>query len=504
MTRGLLSSMAALLTGTGLALAQAPAPMPPGPSTGAPTASQPSAPVADVGTVQPASPYGTSGAALPPFPNTVTPGGPAQVMTCAGGGCGTCGNGGCGWEGCPTGDCCQPCYHVWVNGEYLLWRFSNPYVPSFIYNQPLGTITLATQVVTATDPPVTTIINQEIPVLIASNVAAPNVNLKDLPGFRIGGGFWCDSEQCLGFDFNYWWLWRKSYQFANIPIASPTGLSNAVLIPTSFTDQFAVPGGTGEAQIIEVPINLLVNINAQTYGSYSTQIWGMEYNVRTRKCYFGCSTFDCLAGFRFMNVNEALDVTESLSLFGFREATVPGGGAPQQIPTQFVGSILDSIKTDNRFFGAQVGVTGDVCLGCGIFVSGWGKVALGDMREKISLAGGTFAQNDTGTVALPGGTLVGPGDAGTVRRFDRICCIPEVAVNFGYQPCCWLRTYVGYTCMYISSLARPGNLSNFTSTSATVTIGETTQSSNVLAPTFQMQDTSAFLQGINFGVELRW
>lgn len=502
MTRGLLSSMAAVLASAGMALAQAPAPMPPGPATGAPAAAAPSGVVAAAPTAT--TPYGANGAGLPAYPDTITAGGPGQLMTTCGGCGGACGVGGCGFEGCPAGDCNHPCYRWWFNGEYLLWRFSSGLVPALAYNQPLGTVTIPQQITDGT-PAGTFIINQEIPVLLQSNVAAPSINLKDLPGFRVGGGFWCDPEQCLGFDFNFWWLTKKSFNFNNVPIASPSGTPNAVLIPTGFSNQYGVPGGTGEAQIITVPINLLVNINAQTVGTYSTQLWGMEYNARTRKCYFGCTTFDCLAGFRYMNVEEELSSVENLTLNGVRVATVPDMTAPINTPVSFAGTIVDSIRTDNDFYGAQVGVTTDICLGCGVFLTGAGKVALGDMHERIRLVGFTQAATvGGGSVTLPGGTLVGPADNGTTRTFDRICCIPEVSFNLGYQPCHWLRGYVGYNCMYISTLARPGNLTTFTNTSANVTIGQTTQSSNVVAPTFVINDVDAFLQGINFGLEVRW
>ena len=57
--------------------------------------------------------------------------------------------------------------------------------------------------------------------------------------------------------------------------------------------------------------------------------------------------------------------------------------------------------------------------------------------------------------------------------------------------------------MYVSTVARPGDQTVFVPTTANVTIGQTTQTGNILAPTFRVQDTSFWAQGLNLGIEFR-
>jgi Putative beta barrel porin-7 (BBP7) len=522
MTRGLLSSMAALLAGTGLALAQAPAPMPAGPATAAaPSGAQPSAPMVIAAVPDGGSPY-VPGGPVPVFPNTMTGGGPGELMTVGGG----CGPGGCGLEGCPHGDCSDPCHRLWFDGDYILWRIGGSPVPSQLtFNQPLGVITVPQ--ITSNGAGQTITINQNLPVLMAVNAGTSVVNFKDLPGMRFSGGLWFDDQQCWGVDASFFWLWRRTQTFSNIPIPSPTGTPNTLLIPTGLTDQIGVPGaGSNPASIISIPINITANVQSNVLGTISSQLWGTEFDVRSRSCYFGCATIDCIAGFRYLDLNETLQSNESLALNGVQSAQgtitiANAGGTTTTIPPPPIGNITfsglieDRIHTDNQFYGAQVGFVYDVCLGKGVFLSGYLKAALGDQHETLEMAGFTVASGTTtntttgvttsaGPTVLAGGALVGPAQNGLHQSWDRICFLPDGSINIGYQPCHWLRAYVGYDVMFISTLARPGDTVGFTSTAATVTIGGSAATTAISAPTLLLHDTATWVQGINFGVELRW
>jgi hypothetical protein len=500
--------------------------MPAGPAAAAaPSGAQASAPVV-MAVPAGGSPYAPGGS-LPPFPNTVTAGGPGELTTCGGG----CGSGGCGLEGCPHGDCSNPCNRVWFGADYLLWRIGGQPVPGqLVYNQPLGTIVIPQLIQSAGSPPTSTVINQTLPIFLATNTGTSVVNFKDLPGMRLSGGFWFDQEQCLGVDASFFWLWRKTEEFSNIPVGSPTNTPNSLLVSTGFTDIIAIPGsGTATGLTVPIPINITANINGALQGSVSSQLWGTDFNLTSRSCYFGCATIDCLAGFKFLDLNETLSATDALSINGLQSTqgtitTTPPGTTittPPSTASTFSGVINDNIRTKDEFYGAQVGANYDICLGGGVFVNGFIKLGLGDMHEIIDQAGFTVASGTTtvfsppgqtvttvttafGPTTIPGGSLVGPADNGLHRTFDRICFLPDGHINLGYQPCHWLRAYVGYDVMYISSLVRPGNTVAFTQTTGTVTIGGSSASTAISAPTFQIHDTDLWVQGINFGLELRW
>ena len=243
---------------------------------------------------------------LGPAPFGLSAGGPGELMTCPGGGCG--------------GDCGnvfnQPAYKgtqaFWINGEYLLWRTKTADIPNLNFNQPLGVVTI--QQVTAVNgsPPIT--FSQTLPVLMQASATNPGLSWKDQPGIRFFGGFWFDKDQTLGLDAGFFELWRRTEQYANVPNPSPTGAPFQLLIPTGFTDQIAAAGGaTGNAVSLTIPINLLSSVNANSISNFSSELWGTEINLRSRKCYFGCTTIDCLAGVRYLNLGESINTRNTSS-----------------------------------------------------------------------------------------------------------------------------------------------------------------------------------------------
>lgn len=488
MRRGFVCSVAAMLAGTGLALAQAPAPS----EAPSPPAAQGNPPVVGGG----ASPYSQiSPTGVPSAPAFgLSPGGPGELMTCPGSGC--------GYDNSKNVFNSQPYpgpKHVWFNAEYLLWRTKTANIPSLSFNQPLGTVTVPQ--VTQVNGGTPIVVNQTLPVLMQSTATNPGLSWKDQPGMRFSGGFWFNDEQTLGIDAGMFMLWRRTEQFANVPNPSPTGAPFQLLIPTGFTDQFASSSGTINAATLSVPINLLTTVNSQAVGEFASSLWGTDFNLRSRKCYFGCTTIDWLAGVRYVNLEESIVESQNLNLSGISSATsVVGQAPPVNSTVNFIGSIHDGISTMNNFYGAQVGFAYDWQMGGGLFLSGWGKLAVGDNHEDIDLHGFVNSNGQT----FSGGNLVGPADNNTHRVFDRIAVVPEMALNLGYQPCAWCRVAAGYTFLYMSSVARPGDQTQFVPTTSNVTIGQTTQTGNILAPTFKVQDTSFWAQGINFSLEFRY
>lgn len=490
MRRGFVCTAAAWLAGSGLALAQVPAPSE-GPAP-------PSTPVMGGG----ATPYSPLTPSSPvPVPFGLSAGGPGELMTCPGSACGgDCGN---VFNQMPyTGT-----KRFWINGDYLLWRTKTADLPSLTFNQPLGTVTVQqiTQVAGGGSNGVTNqVINQQLPVLLAATSSTPGLSWQDQPGLRFMGGFWFDDDQKLGIDAGFLMLWRRTEQFANAPNPSPTGAPYQLLIPTGFVDTFLAAGISSASAT--VPVNLLASVGANSIGNFSSELWGTEFNLRSRKCWFGCTTIDFIAGVRYLNLDESINNSEVLQLTGITTASNPSGTSPTTSPVSFNGSIHDSISCQNNFYGGQVGAYYDWMIGHGLFLAGWTKLAIGDNHEDIALHGFTSAINAAGAVQnFPGGNLVGPADNNTLRTFDRISAVPELAMNLGYQPYAWLRFYGGYTFLMMSSVARPGDQTTFVPTTANVTIGGTTASTGAInAPTFQVHNTSFWAQGVNFGIEIRY
>jgi len=187
--------------------------------------------------------------------------------------------------------------------------------------------------------------------------------------------------------------------------------------------------------------------------------------------------------------------------------------------SSFQGTITDLIDTHNRFYGAQFGMSYDWKVAGKVFVNGFAKVALGDMRETFSLRGFTqqlipdgARPNNPSVATFPGGQFVGALDNNTERHFDRICVIPEVNFNVGYELTQNIRAHVGYNWLYISALARPVEQLTVAQSSTAVSIGQNTgsvlggspQNISVFSPSFKVHNDQAWIYGINMGIDIRY
>jgi hypothetical protein len=426
-------------------------------------------------------------------------------------------------------------YRVWGSAEYILWRIKDTGVPSlstqngagflfvpvtntFISLQPVGvqnitqTVTLPSSFSTSTTPPGT-----------------GNIGFGDQPGLRFTLGYWLDSDETIGIDANFYRLWRRTNNFFNSSFSPTqgvaTGFSDQQLIQT--TQIIAGVAVTQTQAALTVPVFVAATEQNNLLGTISSQSWGMDYNGRCRVCSFGCFNLDALGGFRYLDVDERLSTSQNLSLSAVPGATsmAPAGSQnalnnaitlPQT--AQFAGTITDLIDTHNRFYGAQFGFSWDWRVIGKVFCSGFTKVALGDMRQTFSLRGFTqqvvfdaSRPNNPGIQTTPGGEFVGPQDNNTERHYDRVCLLPEVNFNVGYEITDNLRVFVGYDYMYISALSRPvEQLTVARSTTALAFGGAGSAFSggsstiNVLAPAFKIHDSQAWIYGISMGVDLRY
>jgi hypothetical protein len=97
------------------------------------------------------------------------------------------------------------------------------------------------------------------------------------------------------------------------------------------------------------------------------------------------------------------------------------------------------------------------------------------------------------------------GTNGGRQSHDEFGVVPEVNFNVGYQlrPC--LRLYAGYTFLYLSDVARPGDQVNTTINTALVPSSPqfgTPGGSAQPGPLFNRTDYWA--QGVNIGLALRY
>jgi hypothetical protein len=383
--------------------------------------------------------------------------------------CDDCDNG-CGW--CPFWRRCGRCFDepstFWISGEYLLWFIKPSQFPALVSTGPPGT---SNGVLGAPGTQV---------------LFGGTVNNELRSGARISAGGWFDADKDLGLEGSLLFLAQRSVNFA----ARSAGGPGSMLLSRPF---FNVVAGQEFVEQVAFP-NLLaggVAVNS------TSRLWGAELNLRTRWFEGACWHMDVLGGFRYLELQEHLDITENLTVLG-----VPTGGSPGIVGSGI--SLLDQFRTRNDFYGGQIGTEFEFRRGrwgLGLL----GKVALGDVREVIQVGGSTtFAVPGSPAVTQPGGLLALPTNSGNFSR-NRFAVVPEAGVKVSYQVTPYLRLFVGYSFLAISDVARPGHqIDRFVNpTQLPSSLGPGTLMGG--ARPLPMPGSADFwAQGINFGLEWRY
>jgi hypothetical protein len=307
-------------------------------------------------------------------------------------------------------------------------------------------------------------------------------------GLRVGFGWWLDPCHCHGFDGSVFFLGTRSanYEFNNF---SP-GVSNQILERPFTAYQSLNPPGVllPSSELIGSPGALVgfANVNAVS------DLWGADINYRRNwrsSCLARC---DWLVGFRYLDLNERLEVTEAA-------LGVPGGPfSGMQI------RLSESIKTGNQFFGPQLGFMAECRRGP------WtldlrAKVGLGVTWQSITYSGATTMASNGTVMTLPGGLYALNSNIGTFNR-DRFSVVPELSINLGYNLTERLRVFVGYNLLYWSNVVRPGDQVDFLVDEARVPFFNPTGVAPLPGgrPGVPFRETDLWAQGLNFGLHWTW
>ncbi len=230
--------------------------------------------------------------------------------------------------------------------------------------------------------------------------------------------------------------------------------------------------------------------------SAPSELWGMEVNGRCLWCSYCDYRIDMLAGFRFMDLREQLEIVEDIQ-------NLPGG------PNPFNGThviVRDSFATSNQFYGGQGGVEVQKLFGRFSF-DGVFKLAMGDTHQSLTIQGSqTFPPGTPNVDTRPGGLLALDSNIGTYSR-DRFSIMPELGMTLGYYLTDHVQLTMGYNVVYWSSVARPGDQID---RNLDVTRIPNFQLANPVAPVSGLQphvlfkDTDLWAQGLSFGLRFSW
>jgi hypothetical protein len=363
------------------------------------------------------------------------------------------------WDG---GDpSCGPDGRIWVSGEYLLWWIKNGSVPPLVTTSPQGTP------------------RADAGVLPGARVLFGGSDLDNQlrSGGRFTAGAWLDRAQTLGVEGSFFFLGERSVTY-------DTGFSPGS--PILGRPVVNAATGQGDAELVAFPGLLGGSANV----SAATRLLGAEGNLLWNLACRPGARIDLLGGYRFLRLDESLGITENLTVLA-------GPSAGSRI------IVADRFGTRNDFHGGQVGARAILWRGpweLGLTA----KAALGASLEEVDINGQTTFLTGGASVTQVGGLLALPSNIGHYRQ-DRFAVVPEGNVRIGYHFTERLLGFVGYTFLYVSDVARPGDQIDLTVNRSQIpSVTGPRPLVGVARPQFNFEHGEFWTQGISLGLQWRF
>jgi hypothetical protein len=318
-------------------------------------------------------------------------------------------------------------------------------------------------------------------------------------GVRATVGAWLDSDQSIGLEGSGFILPRRTKNFR----VNSDANGNPVL-----TFRYLDPPVNGvaaeDAFQASVPPGNPFGVGPFAGGvavDSSSRLWGAEANLVAGLSSSGNLRLQALAGFRYLDLDENLDLL-------FRRTALDGAMVSFEGALFGAGNTVtsaDTFHTRTQFYGGQIGVRGEYTFGKA-FVGFTGKVALGDSHEVVQITGSSALFPVNGSpVTVNGGQFAGPSNIGRSTQ-DEFAVVPEVELKVGYGITDNLRAFVGYDFLYWSRVVRPGNQVDLIVDTRRDPVDPgfdpTLPKTTFPKPAFNHSDFWA--QGVTFGLELRY
>ena len=227
---------------------------------------------------------------------------------------------------------------------------------------------------------------------------------------------------------------------------------------------------------------------------YSVGMAGAEVNGAWALSATRPWTVDALGGFRYLRLRETYTFTTSSPNL----APYPAGE----------WDTTDRFETTNSFYGLQGGLRARYDQGA-FFGTGTAKVALGAMNQAVDISGSLVTDEFTNYGAaqsFAGGYFALPSNIGNRSR-TAFAAVPEVAFSIGYRISPAASIVLGYSFLYASNVARPGNQIDRTiNTTQSVAYTENPNpiASGPARPSFEYNDSAFWAQSLSLGLAYRF
>jgi hypothetical protein len=364
----------------------------------------------------------------------------------------------------------------WVNSEYLLmFPRSQPInLPLIVTSAPSAASTLGA----ASTSPLW---------------GAGDLSYGAASGFRISGGFFRPQDQRLGLEISGTYISPTSNDFF--------GRSGENGVPVIGRPITATDLGTPASILASFP----TFVSGSILGRTTSNLWSLEANAllniyRTPPESLRAWSFNLLGGFKFMTLDEDLNITSASTVLPGR--TIPYAGITVGPNTTIM--VEDDFNVSNKFYGGQVGFQSQY-YGGRWFVGLSGKVGLGIMHQEVIVDGFSSQNNPTVPVIsrAVGGVYANPQNIGRYIN-DEFGIVTDLNASLGFNVTSWLTVTAGYNFIHMNSVVRPGFLIDgrvdSTVVPTAITYGGTPGPRNF----FNLRTTDYFIHGVNFGFNLHF
>lgn len=329
-----------------------------------------------------------------------------------------------------------------------------------------------------------------VPIITDSYLDAPGVNIL------LGGGQGVDTNSNVGFKLTGAYRvdsrWGIELTGFYIPTRSTTSNVSSTGQPGSIDLYLPYFDVTQDRENI-TEISYWPTYRGSAQATLSNNLGGGEINATWSLPPRDALKMDLIGGFRFLHVRETYTINTS-------SPYIPPNPAD-------IWNTTDSFDTRNRYYGLQVGAR--LAYDQGPWV-GWmnATVALGTMQQQVSINGHLETNDYTNfgaTQIYPGGYFALPTNSGDHSR-NTFAAVPEIAFNLGYRLNPQATVYLGYSLLYATSVARPGDQMNRNiNPTMTVSWGNDppAKPSGPLQPTFAWNTSDIWAQSLSIGFEYR-
>jgi hypothetical protein len=375
---------------------------------------------------------------------------------------------------CGEACCTRPGHRLYGSAEYLLWSIKDSHFPVLVTSGPTSSNGFLS--------------NPSTVVLFGGGDVENDLQ----SGGRFTLGYWLDACETNGIEASFFFLGERSIHFS----------ANSGTTPLIARPFFNLSTGMESSEITALPGLATGSINIRQ----ESELWGAEANWRHRLC-DGCwYRVDLLAGFRYVELDEDLQVSEDFTTSPTFGQIFPN--APEFANSRF--QVFDRFQTRNQFYGGQVGFDTELRRGK------WSldlstKVALGFTHQVVNITGSEFVTFPGGrTQEFQGGLLALSSNIGHHAR-ERFAVVPEAGLTVGYQLTEKLKLFAGYNFMFWSNVVRPGEqidrqldprrIPNF----CKISPAECPRGPIVPPrPEFAFRETTFWAQGLTAGLELKY